>query len=102
MKAYYMDKVIGADEYCIRISLDATEVICKDEPIESSFGILAARLMGLPYHEYLAYIRQEFNATLKGKRGRYIYYTFKSKTKCQELIDLLNDRWNYITNRKFI
>lgn len=57
-----------------------------------SYNIIAARLFGLSYPDYLRYVRKNFNATLLGRNG-YSWYCFKNKQDCARLVNLLNNTW---------
>lgn len=101
MEAYYVDEhMYYRGQYKLNINLNIYDVMCAAGPIDTSFNILAARLMGLDYHIFLQYIRQEFGAELHGKNGRYISYSFPSKTQANKLSKELNKRWiNMVSNK---
>lgn len=56
-----------------------------------SYSILAARIMGLSYAQYLKFCRDRFEAKLYGKEQRYIIALFK-KEQGEKLVTLLNQR----------
>lgn len=97
MKAYFVDEsMYHKGQYKIRINLEIYNEMCATGPINSSFNILAARLMGMEYAVFLRYIRQEFSAELHGSKGKYVSYSFPDKSKANELIKVLNKRWNIL------
>lgn len=101
MKAYFVDKhMYYKGQYKININLEIYNKMCAAGPIDTSFNILAARLIGMDYPTFLKYIRQEYGAELHGKKGKYISYSFPSKSKANELIKLLNIRWNKLLTNK--
>lgn len=72
-------------------ALDDIDVIRDNEIIfHGSFQVIASRLLGLTYPEYLRFL-QSRGATLKGKQG-YCYGYFKDKAACQKICKLLNDK----------
>lgn len=87
-----------SNDYKIAISLEIAEYISK--PIGGSWNTLFARLYGLPYHNFLRMVRDNFNGTLRGKTGKYIYFTFENKSNADDLVQELNNRWTKIYGRK--
>lgn len=61
--------------------------------MSSSWLVLYARVWGLSYPDFLRYIRQEYNATLCGRKSTYIHFYFADKKDCDLFV--LN------TNKKF-
>lgn len=61
--------------------------------IQGSYHILAARLFGLTYAEYLRYVRDNYNATLHGKDKGYIWYSFKDIKDAHKLQKDLFVKW---------
>lgn len=60
-----------------------------------SYHIIGARILGLTYANYLRYIRDNFNAELRGKEG-YSYPVFKDIDSCKKAVNHLNEVWNKI------
>ena len=55
-------------------------------------GLYPARVLGLEFPDYLRMARDEYNATIYGKKG-YPYIQFDSKEDAQKLCKLLNLYW---------
>lgn len=60
-----------------------------------SYHIIGARILGLTYANYLRYLRDKFDAELRGREG-YSYPVFKSKESCKRAVNHLNDIWGTI------
>lgn len=60
---------------------------------DSNYGILAARLFGLSYPDYLRMLRDKYGATLSGKNGGWITASFNDAAQCQKVVNELNRRW---------
>lgn len=63
-----------------------------------SYNIFAARVLGFTYPDYLRYVRDNFNATLKGREG-YSYAVYKSRNDCYDIVKLLNKYWKQIEEK---
>lgn len=63
--------------------------------ISGSYNIIAARILGFSYSDYLLYVRDNYNATLRGPKG-YSYAIYKNKNDCYNIVKLLNEFWNKI------
>lgn len=86
MEAYYVDEnMYYKGQYKLNINLNIYDVMCAAGPIDTSFNILAARLMGLDYHIFLQYIRQEFELSSTERMVNIYHIHFQAKLK---LIDL--------------
>lgn len=59
----------------------------------SNYGILAARLFGLSYPDYLRMLRDKYGATLSGKKGGWITASFNDPAQCEKVVKELNYRW---------
>ena len=60
-----------------------------------SYNIIPSRLLGFSYPDYLRYMRDKFNATLKGKSG-YSYPYYKNKEDCAAAVSYLNNVWKQV------
>lgn len=69
---------------------------CKLTGTSGSYGILAARLLGLNYADYLRLCRDEFGAKIVGKQSMYPVAYFKKSTETEALLKLLNARMRYV------
>ena len=67
----------------------AGKACCGGKEIGGSLIILAARILGLSYPNFLRYCRDNFNATLRGKKGYPTPY-WKNRTDAINLIKVLN------------
>lgn len=97
MKAFYVDETPTVGRYRIGLDMETYEYIRTQ--IVGSYNILAARVFGLPYPDYLRMVRDNYEATLNGKEG-YMTYTFKNKLMAEKLIKELNKRWDIIIKNK--
>ena len=81
------------EDYYICVFLDND--IFKDKPdfnYGSSYHVLGARLMGLPYPDYLLWCVKNYNAQLGGKNG-YCYPMFKKIEDCQKFCTFMNNKF---------
>ena len=62
---------------------------------KSSYNVLKARIFNLYYDEFLFYVRDNFNATLKGTSG-YIVEFFRDKKDAEYFCKVINSRFNKI------
>lgn len=60
-----------------------------------SYNIVAARVLGLSYPDYLRFVRQNYSATLRGREG-YSYAIYKNRKDCVAVVTLLNDTWRKV------
>ena len=67
------------------------------EHMSGSYNVLAARLLGFTYPDYLRYVRQNCGAELRGRAG-YSYCVFKNKADAIKLVMKLNAEWNKVEN----
>lgn len=65
----------------------------------SSYNILAARLLGLSYPDYLKYCAS-IGAKLRGSEG-YAYPSWKEKTAADKLCKRLNEEWDKVVKECF-
>lgn len=63
-----------------------------------SYNIFAARVLGFTYPDYLRYVRDNFNAALKGREG-YSYAVYKNRNDCYDIVKLLNKYWKQIEEK---
>ena len=61
-----------------------------------SFNLLAARVMGLTYANYLRFCRDVVGAELMGKNSAYPLAYFRNDIKTKQFVRLLNSRMNLI------
>ena len=60
-----------------------------------SYSIIGARVLGLSYPNYLRYMRDTYDAEVRGREG-YSYLVFKDQGKCLMAIQELNKNWQKI------
>ena len=65
-----------------------------------SYAILGARLFGLTYANYLRLCRDHYNATLIGKKSKYINMTFANKDDADNLAKELSRRAAFFKRKK--
>lgn len=92
MKAFIVGEACNEGEYIVRLTDEMFSLMgCQS----GSFNIVAARILGFSYPDYLRYVRQNHNATLKGKEG-YSYAIYKDRKDCVAVVTLLNDVWRRV------
>ena len=94
MRFFNIDEGIEDNTWVVGLEDDAYALITPYY-INGSYNIVAARMLGLSYPDYLRYIRQNYNATLRGRQG-YSYAFFKNRNDCYDLVDLLNKKWKEV------
>lgn len=67
----------------------------EEDKFIGSFNLLAARVMGLSYANYLRMCRDVYNAILTGKNEKYPIAHFK-RNEAERLTRLLNERINLV------
>ena len=77
---------------------DALWVELDKGKMKSSWLVLYARLWGLDYPDFLKFIRQEYNATLCGRKSTYIYFYFTDKKDCDLFVMNCNRRFEQWKN----
>lgn len=92
MKAFKVTETCTENEYMVGLDDYIYQLIGKQS---GSFNIVAARILDFTYPDYLRYVRQNYNATLKGKKG-YSYAVYKDRKDCVAVVTLLNDAWKKI------
>ena len=58
----------------------------------SSYHVVASRILGFSYPDYLRYCRSH-GAALRGKQG-YSFPVWIDKNECQKICNLLNKEWD--------
>lgn len=66
-------------------------------PINTTYNILYSRLFGLEFADFCRFVRDKYNASLHGRQGGYITFTFKNKKDAKEFAKEIENRW-----KKFI
>lgn len=61
-------------------------------PMTGSFSVLYARIVGLPYPEFLRMVRDNYGASVSGVNHLYPKITFSDKANAIELANLLDQR----------
>lgn len=92
MRAFKVTEACTENEYMVGLEDSIYQLIGKQS---GSFNIVAARILGFTYPDYLRYVRQNHNATLKGKQG-YSYAIYKDRKDCVAVVTLLNDAWRKV------
>ena len=96
MKAFEnAESILSADVR--RIACTRHDLIGQKE--QGSYNVIAARLFGLTYPNFLRYAREKYNATITG-RGGYSYLTFKNSADCDRLVKELNRRWDLVMKER--
>lgn len=62
-------------------------------PIKGSYILFFPRLFNLSYADFLRMVRDNYNATLQGKKG-YVTFYFKNKKDCDLFVIDCNKRFD--------
>lgn len=68
--------------------------------MRSSWLVLYARLWGLEFPDFLRFVRQEYNATLCGRKSTYIHFYFTDKKDCDLFVTNCNHMFEQWKNNK--
>lgn len=93
MIAYHVEAMPTIKTHRIALAPAIYQII--NTPIRGSYNLLAARLFGLSYADYLRMVRDNYGAVLNGREG-YIIFTIQDKTQAEKLVKELNRRWNIV------
>lgn len=96
VKPFYPYDFYNDGTYMIRYS---DEVYSFIGWTESSYNVVPARIMGISFPSFLRFARDKYNAILGGQSQKYLTMIFKDKKDCQDLCDILNERWREIVNQ---
>ena len=97
-KYFFLDDTpMYKNKYIIRI--DPTEMPFKTG-MRGSFDVLIARILNLPYNDYLRYCRDRLGAELVGKNSRYITVYLDDTDVTRMFVKLLNKRMDYLLNEQ--
>ena len=92
MRAFMASETCSEGEYTVKLTDEMFSLMgCQ----LGSFNVVAARILGFSYPDYLRYVRDNHNATLKGKQG-YSYAVYKDRKDCVAVVTLLNDTWRKV------
>ena len=92
---YFDESPIYKDKYLIRLNFD---LFLFPKGTRGSFNVFPARVLNLPYADYLRYARDRLGAELIGKNTKYVIPYFDRNETTDALIRLLNKRMEYIMN----
>lgn len=93
MNAFTVRETCDLKNWMIGLSEEFHEK-CPNLICKGSYGVLAARLLGLTYPDYLRYCASN-GGTLKGKMGFPITY-FKNKKDAEKICKQINIEWDKI------
>lgn len=92
-KIFYKDEsAVHPGKYLIRVKLEEFNL----DSTTGSFSIIAARLFGITYAQYLRMCRDHYGAEIYGKSSNYPVAYFKLSKELDSLIAQLNERANLI------
>lgn len=94
MKAFKITETCNENEYMVGLEDFVYKLIGKQSG-SFSFNIVAARVLGFSYPEYLKYVRDNYNATIRGRAG-YSYAFYKNRNDCYDIVKVLNTAWSKI------
>lgn len=94
MRAFKITDGIDDNTYMVGLEDNIYDLITPYY-LNGSYNIVAARVLGFSYPDYLRFVRDNYNATLKGNAG-YSYAIYKNRNDCYDIVKLLNEFWNKI------
>ena len=98
-KYFYSEESMNPGMYMIRVNFD----VLPNMHTSGSYNVLAARVVGLSYAQYLRMCRDEFGAELIGKGNTYVLAYFDTEQKADKLAKFLNERLDWIlSNRQYV
>lgn len=89
-KVFKVQESATAGEYMVIFDVFAVDV----PPISSSYNVVAARLLGFTFPDYLRYCKSR-GAELRGKQG-YTHAIWKNKAMAESLVKELNKIWEEV------
>lgn len=93
MRIFIIGETANEGETMVRLSED----FCKILPCNSgSLNLVAARILGFSYPDYLRYTRDKYNATIRGAKGGHMYSIYKNRNDCYDIVEELNRAWSKI------
>ena len=92
MKAFQLQET--SDGYFYFAFIDDRFNTHSDFHFTSSYHVLAARLLGMDYIDYLTYCQSE-GAKIRG-RGGYAHPIWKDRTKAEKVMKLIDTQWNQV------
>ena len=92
MKYFKVDKMMSSikDEYGVWMKEEEQMIYY---PIQGSFLVLFARIMGLSYPDFLRFVRDTYNARLSGKGHKYISFYFPTKQDAENFANMIDNRY---------
>lgn len=99
-KFFYLDESpLYPGNYSLRLHVEMVEEYFPNGS-RGSYNLIAARLLNLPFADYLRYCRDRLGAEIIGRNRRYPYPMFPSQTKeARALCDLLNARMELVVRK---
>lgn len=94
-KNFYPIDFCENGRYLIRFSEKVYKFFGKTE---SSYNVIPSRILGLSYPSFLRFVRDKFNAEIDNQSLKYPVAQFNSEKDCQEVCDILNERFLKIEN----
>jgi hypothetical protein len=82
-------------KYMIGYNDELFETINFKIPLEKrgSYNVLAARILGISYAEFLRYARDKYNGIISGKGHKYPIVKFNSLADCNSICKELTIKW---------
>lgn len=90
---FFVRELVGAGRFAIGMGEDVYQWFGYN-PV--SFNVIPARLLGIPYDDFLRIARDEYGGYIDGTQLGNPYIVFKKEAGAQlsKLVILLNKRWN--------
>lgn len=95
MKGIFNSWETADGKYIVSFNDDIYNIIIEKIPKDriGSWNVLAARILGLSYAEYLRYARDVYGGKLYGKGHKYPIVKFDNKYDCNRLCMELSTHW---------
>lgn len=91
MIAFYINEDFEENTWSVGLTKELYDLITPYY-LCGSYNIIPARILGFSFPDYLRYVRDNFNATLRGREGYSVAF-YKNKEDCKNIVNLLNKEW---------
>ncbi len=96
---YHLEESVGnPGKYIIHLNFD--EPTLPAMYTAGSYNVLMARLMNMPYCEFLRFCRDRYGADVQGRKNMYPLPIFEKNEKTMELVKELNIRMTIVVDER--
>ena len=98
-KYYHLEEsVSNPGKYLIHLNFD--EPTLPRMFTAGSYNVLMARLLNMPYSEFLRFCRDCYGADIQGRKCMYPLPVFENNAKTMELVKMLNERMTIVVEER--